>query len=251
MKIGTSTLLGILLLTPLLLGSGTSVSSPGADNANTAAKLIALLFDMGRVVIGEHQSLINDEHKGKKGFTPEVFAKAVLEKFEHKSNLSWEHLQQESIPPQAKRLLPTLLSIQKEVVKQRQPIINMLGVGFKGVIPATFGTIVSLRFRHESGAYLKQTAPQVRNRRNTPDEYERDVLTRFADPSYPNGETLSETVESGKALRVMIPLYYGASCLVCHGEPKGEVDKTGHKKEGGRLGELGGAISVQLPIVTK
>jgi hypothetical protein len=31
--------------------------------------------------------------------------------------------------------------------------------------------------------------------------------------------------------------------LVCHGGPKGEKDITGGKKEGGKPGDLGGAIS--------
>jgi hypothetical protein len=44
----------------------------------------------------------------------------------------------------------------------------------------------------------------------------------------------------------MIPEYYGDSCLACHGVPKGAVDITGGKKEGGVLGELGGAISVVI-----
>ena len=46
-----------------------------------------------------------------------------------------------------------------------------------------------------------------------------------------------------KAFRVLIPEYYESSCLVCHGGPKGAVDITGGKKEGGKLGDLGGGIS--------
>ena len=37
-------------------------------------------------------------------------------------------------------------------------------------------------------------------------------------------------------------------CLDCHGEPKGEPDKTGHPREGLRLGQNAGAISVIIPI---
>jgi len=43
-----------------------------------------------------------------------------------------------------------------------------------------------------------------------------------------------------------VPEYYGEACLACHGNPKGEVDITGHPKEGGALGDLGGAISITL-----
>ena len=37
-----------------------------------------------------------------------------------------------------------------------------------------------------------------------------------------------------------------AGCLTCHGEPKGEIDVTGYPKEGGKLGDLGGVISITL-----
>jgi len=36
--------------------------------------------------------------------------------------------------------------------------------------------------------------------------------------------------------------------LKCHGEPAGEIDVTGHKKEGYKEGDLRGAISVAFPV---
>jgi hypothetical protein len=49
-------------------------------------------------------------------------------------------------------------------------------------------------------------------------------------------------------LRVMNPEYADATCLVCHGSPKGAWDMTGMKKEGWEEGGLAGAISVVIPI---
>jgi len=49
-------------------------------------------------------------------------------------------------------------------------------------------------------------------------------------------------------VRVMLPLYYEPACLRCHGGPKGERDISGYTKEGGKDGELAGAISVKLPL---
>ena len=82
------------------------------------------------------------------------------------------------------------------------------------------------------------------------DGFEAGVLQKFADPGYPRqGEKIiSEAAEGGKILRVMLPLYYGKGCLACHGEPKGEKDISGYKKEGAKEGDLGGAISVKLPL---
>jgi hypothetical protein len=44
----------------------------------------------------------------------------------------------------------------------------------------------------------------------------------------------------------MVPEYYAASCLTCHGSPKGEMDITGYPKEGAKLDDLGGVISITL-----
>jgi Protein of unknown function (DUF3365) len=90
----------------------------------------------------------------------------------------------------------------------------------------------------------------ARNSQNAPDEFERRMLARFADPTYPRQSDgiLSEVVNDGKAVRVMLPLYYQKACLACHGEPKGERDLSGYPKEGAKEGDLGGAISVKLEV---
>jgi len=49
-------------------------------------------------------------------------------------------------------------------------------------------------------------------------------------------------------MRVMDPEYASASCLTCHGGPKGERDMSGMKKEGWKEGDLAGAVSVILPL---
>jgi two-component system sensor histidine kinase BarA len=35
---------------------------------------------------------------------------------------------------------------------------------------------------------------------------------------------------------------------MCHGEPRGDQDVSAYRKEGMKLGDLGGAISVKLPL---
>jgi hypothetical protein len=55
------------------------------------------------------------------------------------------------------------------------------------------------------------------------------------------------TTKSG-SLRLMYPLYTTRQCLVCHGGPKGELDKTGYAREGLQLGQNAGAISVVIPL---
>ena len=216
-------------------------------------RLLAILLDAGRVTIGANQSLINDPERGDKNFTPEVFEKQLIAKFKERANVDLVNLKTEKVPELAKKLLPALVDAEKQVVTDYQIVINKQGVGFKGFIPATFGTQAAAKFRPKTGAYLKQTMNPPRNPKNTPDEFEARVLKAFADPSYPRqGEKIiSETVkdvDGGKAIRVMLPLFYLKGCLPCHGEPKGEKDISGYMKEGAKEGDLGGAISVKIQL---
>jgi len=88
----------------------------------------------------------------------------------------------------------------------------------------------------------------VRNRANRPDKWESEVIEgTFKSAGYDKKYVSEVTQKKGKdAFRLILPEYYKESCLSCHGDPKGELDITGGKKEGGKLGELGGAISVTL-----
>src|SRR5947208_3306263 len=222
--------LGDELLLPL-----TARANPDAIETG---RLLAVLHDSGRVTVGANQSLINDPEKGNKGFTPEVFEKQVTAQFKERAKVDLTDLKNEKVPELAKQLLPQLVEAMKQTV------------AFKGFIPATFGTHAAATFRTKTNVYLKQTMNPPRNPKNTPDEFESKVLKTFANQDYPRqGEKIvSETVDSGKALRVMLPLFYSKGCLSCHGEPKGEQDISGYMKEGGKEGDLGGAISVKIPL---
>ena len=233
------------------LGIGLSPMVVFADSdAVEAGRLLAVLHDSGRVTVGANQPLINDPDKGDKGFTPDVFEKQVTDKFKDRAKVNLADLKNEKIPGLAKKLLPQLVDAMKATVADYQPVINRAGVGFKGFIPATFGTQAAAKFRAKSGVYLKQTQNPPRNPKNSPDDFELKALAKFAEASYPRqGEKIiSETVDAGKAVRVMLPLFYGKGCLPCHGEPKGEKDISGYMKEGAKEGDSGGAISVKLML---
>jgi len=85
---------------------------------------------------------------------------------------------------------------------------------------------------------------------NQPDDVETEVLRVFSDPHYPKGRRYVKlsVFEDTQTVRVMYPEYAEATCLMCHGDPKGERDVTGMKKEGWKEGELAGAISVVMPV---
>ena len=234
-----------------LIGMGlVPVIALADDEATETGRLLAILLDSGRVTVGANQALINDPDKGDKGFTPEAFEKQLVDKFKERAKVDLGKLKDEKVPSLAKQLLPQLVDASKKTVADYQPVINKQGVGFKGFIPATFGTQTAAKFTSKSGVYLKQTTLDgfLRNPKNKADEFEATVLKKFAEPSYPRqGEKIvSEATDGGKTTRVMLPLFYGKGCLGCHGEPKGEKDISGYMKEGAKEGDLGGAISVKL-----
>jgi len=235
----------------IFLGSGLSPAAALTDSETVeAGRLLAVLHDSGRVTVGANQLLINNPDKEEKGFTPQAFEKQVTEKFKERAKVNLVDLKNEKVPEVAKKLLPQLLDVMKQTVADYQPVINRQGVGFKGFIPATFGTQAAAKFRAKTGVYLKQTQNPPRNPKNTPDDFEVKILARFADPAYPRqGEKIiSEIVDGGKAVRVMLPLFMLKGCLPCHGEPKGEKDISGYLREGAKEGDLAGAISVKVPL---
>ena len=151
------------------------------------------------------------------------------------------------------RLLRAMMAAIGEVMDANQSTINAKGIGFKAFIPAVFGRLVGESFaRLASGeAELKVTAPPelVRNRKARPDSFEENIIkTKLVEPAWPRGQPYSEMTDAkGRpAYRVMVPEYYAASCLTCHGSPKGEMDITGYPKEGAKQDDLGGVISITL-----
>ena len=251
MKLRVPVLFLFWVIVGLVSAPSVALAGPEQDAAETG-RLLAILLDSGRVTVGANQALINDAEKGDKGFTPEVFEKQLVEKFKERSGVDLTNLKTANVPEMAKKLLPQQVEASKQTVAENQSLINKKGVGFKGFIPATFGTQAAAKFSAKAGIYLKQTTHDglLRNPANKADEFEAGVLQKFADPAYPRqGEKIvSEAADGGKILRVMLPLFYGKGCLTCHGEPKGEKDISGYKKEGAKEGDLGGAISVKLPL---
>ncbi|MFO7274775.1 MAG: DUF3365 domain-containing protein [Bacillota bacterium] len=115
--------------------------------------------------------------------------------------------------------------------------------------PAEVGEGVSDIFADLSKSQVKQTNLNPRIPENAPDDFERAALEYFMqDPSH-NEVWQRVTLEDGTpAFRYVMALRAEESCLRCHGEPKGELDQTGYPKEGLKLGDVAGAISVILPM---
>jgi signal transduction histidine kinase len=115
--------------------------------------------------------------------------------------------------------------------------------------PDEMGKGVDALFADLSGSQIKQTRLVVRDGNNKPDDFERQALLAFAeDPDRKELFGRSTASDGTPVFRYITSLRADQSCLQCHGEPKGTLDKTGHIREGMKEGDLAGAISVTLPM---
>jgi Protein of unknown function (DUF3365) len=251
MKMQGFRLLPAMALFTLAVLSSRLFGGPQEDALETA-RLLAILLDSGRVTVAKHQDLINTPTQTDKKFTPELFEQEVLAEFQRQTGIALNPLEGATVPTMAKPLLAQLLRDSIGTIQSYQPVLSVPAVRYKGLIPATFGTETAARFQRFSQIHLKQTAPDhlVRNVKNKPDAYETAAFERFGGSSAASGkhQIISELVDGGRSARLMLPLYYEKTCLACHGEPKGERDISGYAREGGKEGDLGGAISVMIPL---
>ncbi|PSH70396.1 histidine kinase [Phyllobacterium brassicacearum] len=220
----------------------------GESNDVAIGERLAAFLRAGRSVISSHQDLINDPAIGTKNLTGQRVVAEALETFGRQGSSATETFSQSD-----KQLFDAQIEALREIVDEHQKKIDAKGVGFKGFIPATFARLVNERFEEKVGdrAKMKVTGPVdlVRNRKASPDSWEQSVIEqKFLSPGWPKGQSFIEAVEVNghPSFRMLIPEYYSASCLICHGMPKGEVDVTGYPKEGAAEGDLAGAISITL-----
>ena len=247
---GRGTWIAVTVILVVLLGPlAQQVLGSDAEDVKIAISL-AKMLQAGRSVISSSQPLINDPDRGDKGLTGDVVLAATIEKYRKLTAVN-----PASIDPASRegRLLQAEMASIKEVMDENQALINEKGSGFKGFIPATFARLVTERLQEKIGdvAEIKVTAPPnlVRNRKSRPDDWEKSIIeSKFLAPGWPRGQLYWQlaTSKGREAFRVMVPEYYSASCLSCHGPKKGDMDITGYPKEGASEGDLGGVISITL-----
>jgi hypothetical protein len=231
-----------------LLAPGSALFA-ASDDEETALQL-ANMLRAARSVVAAKQDLINDPTIADKGLTGDLVLGEALTTFEESTGLD-----PKKVDPGSRlgRLLQAQMSAIIEVIDEHQSAINQPDVGFKGFVPAVFARLVNERFQESVGdeAEIKVTAPPllVRNRKARPDAWENEhIEQQLMASDWPTGQVFATTgSKRGRpAYRMLVPEYYSAGCLTCHGEPQGEIDVTGYPKEGGKLGDLGGVISITL-----
>lgn len=234
--------LGLLAASLLLAAPLTAWANPyPKESAPEIAKNVAAMLVAGRGTVAGAQKVINDPDKGDKGFTPKVVEETMLGNFEKAAGKPIKEL-----APDVQAAVLAVVESAKKSVEINQGRINVPGVAFKGYIPAVFGRETGDILKGTSGITLKQTTTKVRNEYNKPDEFESKILQKFEAPDHKKGEGYGEVV--GSDYRFMLPIYIAEACLPCHGDPKGELDIAGKPKEGYKVGDLRGAISVIVPL---
>jgi len=114
-------------------------------------------------------------------------------------------------------------------------------------LPARFARLVGLRFKRITGGKaiirLTTSSQLLVNTQNKADAWESNVIEqKFRNPSWPQNKMHDNYTNDG--FRLILPEYYTAGCLTCHG---GEQGKAIHAEPvAGKLGDFGGAISVLI-----
>ncbi|MGX9574463.1 MULTISPECIES: Tll0287-like domain-containing protein [unclassified Mesorhizobium] len=226
-----------------------SLAAEEAADVATGTRLAELLRS-ARSVLSNYQPLINDPAVADKHLDGERFTAEAIALYAKRTG---RELISDDLAERDRKLLQAQVEAMREVVDEQQDDINRPGIGFKGFVPAVFARLMNEKFVAKVGneSLVRVTAPEalVRNRKSLPDVWEARVIEEvFSDPKRPKGNIYTEAtkVNGRPAFRMLLPEYYTESCLSCHGAPKGEIDVTGYPKEGGKAGDLGGAISIVL-----
>jgi len=217
------------------------------DKEESIAVAVAEYMISGRAVVAKNQALINDASKGDKGFTAAAYEAQVRQEFLARTKMDIT-LINKSLTDEFSSTLYAVHSAAKDVIDEAQPQVNEPGKGFKGFNPAVFGARTGKKLREKTEVIFKQTSLRYRGDYNKPDEFEAAVLKKFETGERGKAHFEEAVVSGKKVVRYMFPLYIEQSCLTCHGDPAGEKDVSGRIREGYKLGEVRGAISVIVPV---
>ena len=138
-----------------------------------------------------------------------------------------------------------------QFMDNQQNVINTSSDGtyeFKGLHCSVVGKSVGRLFSAGSDYAIRYTNFNPRSEQDIPDDFETKALDAFyADRSVQEYYGVA-SFDGENRFRYLQALEVDNSCLECHGEPAGEIDITGHAKEGWTLESVGGAISIVIPL---
>ena len=210
------------------------------DQGPETAALISSALAKGRMIIFSHMPKLTDPKIGDKGFTADYFAKAWVAALEPELI---------DLKPEQQPIFDKLIWAGKQSIDNNQDRLNVKGVGWKHFLPAKWAREAGLMLNSRTGVVTRQPSINYRHPSNAPDAREREILTRFTQADY-DGKPFGEYATMGKqsVYRYYDPVRLLKPCLACHGNPKGELDVLGYKKDGLEAGDVIGMISVAVAI---
>lgn len=119
---------------------------------------------------------------------------------------------------------------------------------YRGIHCAIAGTTIGRIFSEENDYSIRFVNHDPRNKRNVPDGFEAEALAAFAGTENVEEYYGVSSVDGQRVFRYVAPMTIQESCLTCHGQPAGELDMTGNAKEGWNVGDVGGAMSITMPV---
>jgi signal transduction histidine kinase len=119
---------------------------------------------------------------------------------------------------------------------------------FKNIYCAIAGKSVAKLFMQQNDYEIRYVSFTPRYSSAYPDEFEAIALNEFDEDTEVDEHYGVTVFRERDVFRYASPIRVKESCLSCHGEPAGEIDVTGHTKEGLKVGDLAGAMSIIMPI---
>lgn len=151
------------------------------------------------------------------------------------------------------RLLDKAVFAAWDFVGNQEARINTDADGsynFKGIYCSLVGKSVGKLFSLSTGSLyqLSYIRDNPRSQQDAPDEFETEALSAIYSGESDEFYGVDESENGVSQFRYVRAIRLTEDCLDCHGKPAGEIDITGFEKEGMELGDIGGAVSISMPM---
>lgn len=151
------------------------------------------------------------------------------------------------------RIITTQLNALRIFVAKNQRKINYSKGQFEyknlgpEKVASEVADIFNISPQHNTKYKIRLAALNPRNPKNKADDFEKKQIEVFYKNRNVSEIFEKDTLNGEKVYRYVKPIFMGKHCIDCHGEPKGELDKSGYPKEGYKLGDLTGLVSIIVP----
>ncbi len=119
---------------------------------------------------------------------------------------------------------------------------------FKGLHCSLVGKSIGKLFSIKTDYTIRYVNHNPRNKDDIPDAFESASIDRFKTDRGLKEIFDITTFKDKMSFRYVVPMVIDPSCMECHGEPAGVLDVTGYPKEGWKIGDLAGVLSIVMPI---